>query len=147
MELKYAFKPEQENKTAKAIGRDVNMSFKKAAMVCDSVRGMNVEKAVKLLERVAAIEEPVPFRKYQRGASHRAGKGVAKYPKKAALEILKVLKNLQANAEYKGLEAERLEIIGIQANMGPARRRRKPKGRWKSWETRYVTIQAIAREK
>jgi len=146
MELKYAYVPENQGKVVKALGKDIDVSYKKAVVVCDKLRGMNLEDAIALLEAVAALEQPIPFKKYNKGTSQRPGAGVAKYPVKVAAEILKVLKNAQTNAEYKGLDAEKLRIISIQANKGPARRRRKPKGRWKAWKTQYVSVQAIVKE-
>lgn len=147
MELDYALKPKDESRVAKAIGKDLDVSFKKAVVVCDALRGMDLDDAITLLEGVVALEKPIPFKKYLKGVSQVSGVGIAKYPKKVATEILKVLKNVQTNADYKGLDTEKLEIIHIQANKGPSRKRRKPKGRWKAWKTQYVSIQAIVKEK
>jgi len=58
-----------------------------------------------------------------------------------------MLANLQSNAEYKGLDVEKLRITHIQAQKGLTRMRRKPKGRWKMWARQLVSIQAIAEEK
>lgn len=146
MELDYSLKVQNEAKVAKGVGKDVNISFKKAVAVCDSVREKNLTEAIALLEKVIALEQAIPFRKYNKGVSHRTGVGIAKYPKKAASEVLKVLKNVQSNADYKGLDGERLKIISVQVNKGQSRKRRKPKGRWKAWKTQYVCIQAIAKE-
>ena len=146
MELDYSLKPQNEAKVAKAIGKDINISFKKTIAVCDCVREKNLTEAIALLERVIALEEAIPFRKYNKGVSHRTGVGIAKYPKKAATEVLKVLKNAQGNAEYKGLDNDRLKIISIMVNKGQCRKRRKPKGRWKAWKTQFVCVQAVVRE-
>jgi large subunit ribosomal protein L22 len=147
MELDYALKPKDESRVAKAIGKDLDISFKKTVVVCDALRGMDLDEAITLLEGVVALEKPIHFRKYLKGVSQVSGEGIAKYPKKVANEALKVLKNAQSNADYKGLDTEKLEIICIQANKGPSRKRRKPKGRWKAWKTQYVSIQAIVKEK
>jgi len=133
MELKYAYVPQNQAKIAKACGKDIDVSFKKAVVVCDKLRGMDLDDAMALLEAVAALEQPIPFTKYNKGTSHKPGLGVGKYPRKAAEAILRILKNAQTNAEYKGLDTEKLQLINIQANKGPSRRRRKPKGRWKAW--------------
>lgn len=146
MELKYSYNPKEEAKTAKAIRRNENISYKKAVIVCDSIRGKNLEAAIKLLEEVEKIKTPIPFKKYRTGASHRRGVGISRYPKKAAAAMLKLLRNIQANAEYKGLDPSKMKIIFAQANKGVSRRRRKPKGRWKAWRTQYVNLQAIAEE-
>ncbi|RLI86697.1 MAG: 50S ribosomal protein L22 [Candidatus Altiarchaeales archaeon] len=149
MELKYAFKPEDESKIAKAIGRDINISFKHAVVICDKIRGMGLGDAIKLLEAVVALEKSISFKRFNTGISHRKGLGkdnIAKYPQKAAGEILNVLRGVETNADYKGLDTERLKIINIQANKGIARRRRKPRGRWQIWRSQLVSIQVIAQE-
>lgn len=148
MELKYAFKTEDEN-IVKSIGRDINISFKHAVVICDSLRGMKLVDAISLLEGVIVLEKSIPFKRFNKGVSHRKGLGknnIAAYPKKAAREILNVLRNLETNADYKGLDTERLKIISIQANKGIARKRRKPKGRWQIWKSQFVSIQVIAKE-
>lgn len=149
MELKYAFKPEDESRIAKAMGRDLNISFKHSVVICDKLHDMELRDAMELLEAVVAIKKSIPFKRFNTGVSHRKGIGkgkIAKYPKKAAGEILSVLRNVEANAEYKGLDTERLRIINIQANKGVTRKRRKPRGRWRIWRTQFVSIQAVAKE-
>jgi large subunit ribosomal protein L22 len=146
MELQYSYKPEEEAKVAKAIGRSNNISFKKAVNVCTNIRGMNLLEAIALLEKVKALETPLHFSRFQRGAAHRTGIGMGKYPKKASTEMLEVLNNALANAEFKGLNTEKLKIIFVQANRGMSRKRRKPQGRWKAWKTILVNYQVIVQE-
>jgi large subunit ribosomal protein L22 len=43
---------------------------------------------------------------------------MCKYPVKAATEILKVLESAEGNAEFKGLDIERLRIIHASAYSG-----------------------------
>ena len=143
----YSLNPQNESKIAKSIGKDLDISFRKAVEVCNMVQGMKLVKAIEAMEAVVALQKPVPFKRFTGGTSHHPGAASSKYPKKAATETLKILKNALANAEYKGLDTDKLNVIHIQANKGPSRRRRKPKGRWKAWKTQYVVIQAIVKEK
>ena len=102
-----------------------------------------------LLEAVIALERPITFRRFNKGIGHRKGLGkdnIGKYPKKAADEILKILRNVETNADFKGLDSERLRIIHVQAQKGIARRRRRPKGRWRLWKTQLVSVQVIVKE-
>jgi len=150
MEFKYSQKLEDESKLAKGMGVGLNMSFKHSVTVCDRVRNMELSKAINLLELVILKERAIPFKRFRTGVGHRKGDGketIAKYPKKAASEILKVLRNVEANADYKGLDTEKLKLTHIEAHKGARRRRIKPKGRWKLWRTELVHIQAIAEEK
>ncbi len=132
---------------AKSMGRDLNIPFKQAVVVCDQLRGLKVAKAKQLLENVISLKKPVPFPKFNTGVGHRKGKaGIGKYPKKTSQEILKILRNLETNSEYKGLDPEKLKIIHIQAQRGLSRQRRKPRGRYQVWETQLVNIQVMAKE-
>ena len=149
MKLHYSLKPKDESRIVKGMGRDLNISFKHAVVICDKLRGMMLMDAIKLLEAVIALERTIPFKKFKKGIGHRRGMGkenTGKYPKKAASEILNVLRNLETNADYKGLDPEKLRIIHIQALKGIARLRRKPKGRWAIWRSQLVNVQAIAEE-
>ena len=141
---------EDESKLAKGMGVGLNMSFKHSVTVCDRIRNMELSKAINLLELVISKERPIPFKRFRTGVGHRRGDGketIAKYPQKAASEILKVLRNVEANADYKGLDTEKLKLTHIEAHKGARRRRIKPRGRWKLWRTELVHIQAIAKEK
>lgn len=147
MELNYSFKLEDESKIAKAIGRDLNIPFKPTVVICDRIRGLRVKEAKKLLQAVISLKRSIPFHRFTTGVGHRKGdEGIGKYPKKACQEILTLLKNLETNFEYKGLDSEKLKIIHIQALRGISRRRRKPKGRYKLWKTQLVNIQVMAKE-
>ena len=148
MKIHYTFKP--QGKFANAVGKDLNVSFKHAVAICDKLRGMMLGDAIELLEGVIRLEKVIPFRRFRTGIGHRRGlsgaEKIGKYPRKASEYILRVLRNAEANAEYKGLDTENLKIVHIQALRGVSRRRRKPKGRWKNWRTRFTHVQVIVKE-
>lgn len=148
MELKYAYKPD-DKKTAVGMVRGLDISFKHAVVVCERLRGMRLQDAIKLLDAVIALEESVPFKRFNTGIGHRRGLGkdnIAKYPKKAAFQMLKLMRNIETNAEYKGLDTERLKIIHIQALRGISRKKRRPRGRWRLWKQQLVSVQAVVEE-
>ncbi|OYT25648.1 MAG: hypothetical protein B6U97_05100 [Candidatus Altiarchaeales archaeon ex4484_96] len=60
--------------------------------------------------------------------------------------VLKVLKNIEANAEYKGLDTERLRLVHVQAKEGISRKKRRPKGRWHMWRSDLVHVEVVVRE-
>jgi len=108
-------------KTVKASGRELRVSPKHAREVCKTIKGMKLDQAKEYLRQVMAKKKPVPFRRYKKKAGHRRGMQKAfagRYPVKAAQKILKVLEGAEANAEYKGLDAERLRIIHASAYPG-----------------------------
>ncbi|MBM3309709.1 MAG: 50S ribosomal protein L22 [Candidatus Altiarchaeales archaeon] len=148
MELKYAVKPKDESKIAKAMVRDVDMSPKHAMAIASKISGMKVDAAIKLLEKVRKLETPIPFKRHNTGIGHRKGiqEKVGRYPVKASGKIIELLKNLQANAEFKGLDPEKLKLTHIEAQKGVTRKGKKPKGRWKLWRTQFVHVQAMAKE-
>lgn len=49
---------------------------------------------------------------------------LGRWPKKSAEFLLQLLKNAESNADYRGLDVERLVIDHIQVNHAPCLRRR-----------------------
>ncbi|MCS7144998.1 MAG: 50S ribosomal protein L22, partial [Archaeoglobaceae archaeon] len=103
----YSYKPQDETKAVKAMGYEIPMSFKKAMEICRALKGKKVPQAIGFLEDVVEMKKPVPLKKHKKKVAHKNIPGwyAGRYPQKTAKEILKVLNNLKANAEYKGLNA------------------------------------------
>lgn len=117
-------------RTSKASGREVRVSHKSAREVCNKIKGMMVTRAKRYLREVIAKKKAVPFTRFKKKAGHRHGleKGFAgRYPVKAATHILKVLEGAEANAEYKGLNLERMRIIHASAYPGRKIKRYTPR--------------------
>ena len=109
------------DKTVKASGREIRVSPKHAREVCKTIKGMKLDQAKGYLQQVIAKKKPVPFRRHKKKVGHRHGMQKAsagRYPVKAAEKILRVLEGAEANAEYKGLDLERLRIIHASAYPG-----------------------------
>ncbi len=149
MKLNYSFESGDKVNVARAIGRELNVSFKDTVIICSRLKGMMLKDASELLGGVISLNTLIPFGRFNRGIGHKriSGKNnIAKYPKKAAGEVLNVLQNAEKNAEYRGLDPEGLKIVHIQAQKGPIRRKRRPQGRWKLWKTEFVSVQVVAKE-
>lgn len=122
------------DKTVKASGKDMRISLKKATEVCREIRGLKLEDAKKMLEEVIAEKRMIPFRRHKKKLGHHADKlreykwFAGGYPIKVSERILNVLKNAEGNAEYKGLDADRLKIVHASVDMGPKLRRFTPRG-------------------
>ncbi|MBN1377013.1 50S ribosomal protein L22 [Candidatus Woesearchaeota archaeon] len=101
-QYKYIFKDLKEN-TAKALGRDMPVSFKNAIEICNFLRGKEITKAKNILEKAISMEEAIPFRRFTEGAGHKSGKGAGKFVPKTCMEILKLIKSAESNALDKGL--------------------------------------------
>jgi len=117
-------------KTVKASEREVRVSHKSAREVCRTIKGMMLPKAKQYLRDVVAKKRPVPFKRFKKKAGHRHGLEktyAGKYPIKAAKQILKVIEGAEANAEYKGLDTDRLRIIHASAYPGMKIKRYMPR--------------------
>jgi len=108
-------------KTVKASGRELSISHKAAREVCQTIKGMTLDQAKNRLNKAIQKKQPIPYRRYVKKVGHRHGLEKAyagRYPVKTAQKILKVLEGAEANAEFKGLDPERLKIIHAAAYPG-----------------------------
>jgi large subunit ribosomal protein L22 len=121
------------DKTVKASGCDLRISPKKAAEVCREIRGLKLEEARGVLEDVVNLEKMIPFRRHKKKLGHHADKlreqkwFAGGYPVKVAKRILAILKNAESNADYKGLDVDKLKIIHASVDLGPRLRRFTPR--------------------
>lgn len=104
-----------KDRTAIASGRELPVSHKNTREVCNTIKGMSLERAKSYLEKVIMMKRPVPFRRFHKKVGHRHGMQEFKYPsgrfpQKSARFVYEVLMNAESNAEYKGLDPDRLRI-------------------------------------
>ena len=98
----------------RASGREVNVSPKAAREIAVTIKGMTVASAIDHLQLVEEKKMPIAFRRHKLKVGHRSelqGFPTGSYPVKAAKAYLEVLRNLQGNSEFKGLDPERVKII------------------------------------
>jgi large subunit ribosomal protein L22 len=148
--IKYAYNEDMKKK-AKAIGRSLKISPKHSREICNALKGMKVENARIYLEDVIEMKQPVPFKRHNKKVGHRRGlEGwpTGRYPVKAASQILDVLVNAQANAEYQGLDTDTLEIVHISSHRGYVIRGWTPRafGRASPFNTPTTHIQIVLGE-
>ncbi len=148
---RYSVSELDPDRTALASGRDLRISYKAAVEVCDAIRGMMLQDAKRFLEGVIAKKRPVPFRRFKKKQPHRRGlQGfyAGRYPVKAAKAILRVLENAENNADFKGLDTERLRIIHIAAQKGTKIRGYMPRafGRATPWNEQLTHIEVVVEE-
>jgi len=116
--------------TAKASGRELRVSPKHAREVCKAIKNMKLDQAKTYLTQVVEKKKPVPFGTHKKNVAHRHGlhkPPTGRYPTKAAQKILNVLKSAEANAEFKGLDTERLKVIHASTSQGMKIRKYKPR--------------------
>ncbi|MEM2136419.1 MAG: 50S ribosomal protein L22 [Candidatus Methanomethylicia archaeon] len=149
----YALKEMDTETTAIASGRDLNISYKAAYEICKFIRGMKLDEAKEYLEQVVRKEKPIPFTRFKGKVAHHKGMqnyASVRYPVKASKEIIKLLDHVKANAEFKGLDIEKLRIIHISAVKGPKIKRyiERAFGRASPYFKQLVHIEvAVAEEK
>jgi len=116
MPYKHSKNYNKEN-MALAIGLSLPISTKHSIEICSFIRNMNLVKAKDLLKEVIEEKKAIPFKRHRGDVGHKKGKiGSGRYPKKASLEIIKLLTNIETNAQFKGLNTTNLFIKHIFAN-------------------------------
>lgn len=86
-----------------------------------AIKHMPLRRAQRFLKSVVEKKECVPFRRFNGGVGRCAqakqwGTTQGRWPKKSADFLLQLLKNAESNAEYKGLDVDRLVIDHIQVS-------------------------------
>lgn len=120
-EFRYSFEGFDPLLHVRAGGREVDVSPKAAREVCVAIKGVMLSDAKKLLESVVDLKRPIAFRRYKKKAAHRRQLSdfhAGAYPVKAARKILDVMNNLEANADFKGMDLDRLMIVHASALRG-----------------------------
>jgi large subunit ribosomal protein L22 len=117
----YSFKGFDPAIHVRASGREENISPKAAREICHTVKGMKLTKAISYLDDVALKKKAVAYRRFKLKVGHRSdlsGFPSGSYPVKAAEHIAAILRNLQSNSEFKGLDPDRVELIHASAFRG-----------------------------
>jgi len=116
--------------------KDVPISTKHSAAICRFIKGKKISTAISELEQVAKIKKAIPM---TGEIPHRHGKMMSgRFPQKAAKEFIVLLKSLNANANYNGIEEP--IIAEAKANIGA-----RPFGRYGIRRKRtHITLRAKA---
>ncbi|HET6458234.1 MAG TPA: 50S ribosomal protein L22, partial [Nitrosopumilaceae archaeon] len=120
MQFKYAFQNYDRTRHVRASLREKTISHKHAREIAVTIKGMSIETARDYLQDVIRLKRAVPFRRYNNEVGHKSDTGVmaGRYPKKAATEFVKLIDNLESNAEYRGMDLDRLKIINATVHKG-----------------------------
>ncbi|HYW00797.1 MAG TPA: 50S ribosomal protein L22 [Candidatus Acidoferrum sp.] len=117
----YSVKAFDPDRAVRCSGRELKISPKAATEICRKLRGMRLEQAKKLLEAVQQKKRAIAYRRYKKEVPHRSldeGWYAGRYPVKAAKTFLFLLEELESNAEYKGLDVDRLRIVHAASQRG-----------------------------
>jgi large subunit ribosomal protein L22 len=134
--------------TSRALGKEISVSPKHCREVLKELKGMKVEQARKYLEGVMDLTNPVPYTRFKKLLNPKPKVGPARYPRKAAKEILKVIDSARSNAEYKGLDAENMRVKVACAHRGAIVKGYMPRaqGRSTPWNEQTTTIEIVLEE-
>ena len=128
--------------------------FKNTYETARAVKGLNLKRAIKYLEDVLEHRDCIPYRRFTGhvGRTTQAklhGVTQGRFPEKSVRHVLQLLKNLQANAETKGLDVERTFIshFAVQRAIQGRRRTYRAHGRIGPYLSSNCHIEFIATEK
>jgi large subunit ribosomal protein L22 len=115
MSVKYSFKGYNKDNMARAIGGALPISTKQSIEICNFIRHKSVKQAKKLLQAVVEHKSAIPFRRFKSDIGHKTKLGPGRFPEKASKEFIKLIKSVEANAQFKGLAESELIITHISA--------------------------------
>jgi len=147
----YAFQNFDATRHVRAAIREKTISHKHAREIAVAIKGLSLEKARDYLLNVCQLKRSIPFRRYKNQVGHKADPGTmsGRYPQKAATEVLKLLDNLESNAEYKGMDLDRLKIITATVHKGRLLKRNTPRamGRSTAKNDAMTHVEIVAQER
>ena len=138
---RYSKQDVDPTRTAKGVIRNAPISIKEAYEIFKVIRGMKLDEAEKLLERVIRKEIPIPYTRYKLSIAHKRQlpnlfpkwkTPIGRYPVKTAKYILRLIRNVRNNAEVKNLDTERLVIIHAAVHKGMCLKRFIPRAMGRS---------------
>ncbi|MBU0636296.1 50S ribosomal protein L22 [Candidatus Micrarchaeota archaeon] len=117
---------------SKAIG--ANVSLKYSTELCNYLKGKSLKWSESFLQDVLAKKRYVPLKRYNKKVAHRKGTTLrgakaGRFPTKTIRAFQKLLGNAKANADYKGLDTEKLVVWHAFASQAFARRSTQSQGR------------------
>ena len=136
---------------ARAKANELPVSPKHAIEIARFIRNQDVNRAISYLNDVVEKKKAVPFRRFNRNVAHKRGLegwDAGRYPVKASQGYIKLLESIKKNAEYSGLDADRLVIVHAAANRGRGQKAFFPRatGRATPKRRETVNIEVIVQE-
>lgn len=145
----YSFTPAKGKTVARARGYELHVSPKKTYEVLNAIRGLPLERAMQVLEDVVSLKKAIPFRRYNQETAHHKGVGPGRFPVKVASEVIKVLDNAKANADYEGMNVDDLRILVAACSRGRILKANMPRahGRATNWHEQTTNVEIVLGER
>ncbi len=118
-------KPEKEKKVLKefafANGKSLRISTKYSSDVCKVIKGKSPEDAIKRLNEVINKKRAIPMQR--RETAHQKGKGISggKFPMNVCRSIIELIKQVNNNANFSGIENQVIFIAKANKSSTPFR--------------------------
>ncbi len=107
----YAYQSWKPETMARAVGRDLSISTKDSVEICLQLHKKSLANAKSMLTDAIAMRKAIPLRRFNKKVPHRKVIGPGRYLCSAARAILRVIENLEANAQQKGLSTADLMVV------------------------------------
>jgi len=150
----FCAKPKNPAKAALTRQSGLRVSFKNTHATVKRLKGMSLERAKKFLKNVLARKECVPFFRFNSGVGQCSQakqwkNNQGRWPAKSARYALDMLTNLENNAQFKGLDVEKMTVSHTSIHRAPKMRRRtyRAHGRINPYMSTPCHVQIIAEEK
>ena len=130
---------EKKKKTEAVVMADnIPISTKHSAAICKFIKNKKIDNAISDLESVLSFKRAIPMKGE---IPHRKGKKMmsGRFPKKASENFIRLLKSLNANANYNGLVNP--VIVEAVANIGV-----RPFGRFGAVRKKRTHIKIVAKD-
>lgn len=148
--FRYAYQYYDPITDVRASIREMSISHKHAREIGRAINGMVLERAQDYLNDVINKKRAVPFRRYKKQVGHRSDPGVmaGRYPVKAADAVLRLLDSLESNAEFKGMDIDRIVLQNVTVHKGTIQKRFMPRamGRATPNNDARIHVEVVGRE-
>jgi large subunit ribosomal protein L22 len=114
----YPIKDYNKDHMARCVGIGLPISRKNSIEICNFIRDKKLAKAKEILKDTINLKKAIPIKRFNKNRGHKKETGPGKYPKKTAKEILQLVENVEANAQFKGLNTADLIIYHISSTKG-----------------------------
>jgi large subunit ribosomal protein L22 len=145
----YTYRDESGITVARARGVEVPISPKKTYEVMNAIRGLSVDRARTVLTDAIELRRAIPFRRYNQETAHHPASGPGRFAVKVAKNVLQVLENAEQNAEYEGLDVDRLFVRVAACSRGRIQKANMPRahGRATAWNEQTTNIEIVLAER
>lgn len=131
------------NNIARGKANELPISPKHSIEIASYIRDRNIDDVIDYLNLVVAQKKAIPFKRFNRDVAHKRGLegwDAGRYPKKASLAYIRLLSSVKKNAEYTGLDPEKLVIVHASANRGRGQKAFFPRAMGRATPKRRETV-------